>query len=189
MITNFLNNRIENSLEILKLSLFKKKEINSLSINETFFNSIYFDHDIRDSEQLKGVFDKLKLIKKPVLYWFEIDETKINAEQVRSLYIEHLAKKTNRAISSYKKKLPDENSKTLYVGKVKTGFWGRLITHLGYHKSNQTAGLQLFHWYNIAEGLPVLKLNYIIFEREMEDLISVLELDLARELKPILGRY
>ena len=28
-----------------------------------------------------------------------------------------------------------------------------------------------------------------IVEREMEDLISVLELDLARELKPILGRY
>ena len=188
MITNFLNNRIENSLEILKMSLTKEKHINSLAINETFFNTLYFDNDIRKSEQLKDVFDQLKKIKSPVLYWFEIDDTKITAEKIRILYTEHLVKKSNRAISSYKKDY-DKNSKTLYVGKVKTGFWGRLITHLGYHKSNQTAGLQLFHWYNIAEGLPILKLNYIVYEREMEDLISVLELDLARKLKPILGRY
>jgi len=66
---------------------------------------------------------------------------------------------------------------------------GRLITHLGYSTSTQTAGLRLFHWYNVTEGLPSLKLNYIVYEREMEDLISILELDLARELKPILGRY
>ena len=188
MITNFLNNRIENSLEILKMSLTKEKEINTLAINETFFNSIYFDNDIRKSEQLKDVFDQLKQIKNPVLYWFEIDETKTNADTIRSLYNEHLAKNSNRAISSYKKDY-DKNSKTLYVGKVKSGFWGRLITHLGYHKSTQTAGLQLFHWYNVSAGLPALKLNYIVYEREMEDLISILELDLARELKPILGRY
>lgn len=188
MITNFLNNRIKNSLEILKMSLTKEKEINFLAINETFFNTLYFDNDIRKSEHLKELFNELKQIKNPVLYWFEIDETKINAEKIRSLYIEHLAKKSNRAISSYKKDY-DINSKTLYVGKVKTGFWGRFITHLGYHKSTQTAGLQLFHWYNVAEGMPALKLNYIIFEREMEDLISILELDLARKLKPILGRY
>lgn len=188
MITNFLNNRIENSLEILKMSLTKEKQINSLVINETFFDLLYFDNYIRKSEQLKDVFEQLKKIKNPVLYWFEIDETKINAEKIRSLYTEHLAKKSNRAISSYKKDF-DRNSKTLYVGKVKTGFWGRFITHLGYHKSTQTAGLQLFHWYNVVDGLPALKLNYIVFEREMEDLISILELDLARELKPILGRY
>lgn len=188
MIINFLNNRIENSLEVLKMSLTKEKKINSLTIDTTFFDSIYFNHDIRKSEQLKDVFDQLKQIKNPVLYWFEIDETKIIAEKVRSLYTEHLSKKSNRAISSYKKDY-DRNSKTLYVGKVKTDFLGRFITHLGYHKSTQTAGLQLFHWYNVLDGLPALKLNYMVFEREMEDLISILEIDLARELKPILGRY
>jgi hypothetical protein len=188
MITEFLNRRIENSIEILKVSFCKDKDVNSLFIDEVFFNSIYFDNDIRKSEQLKDIFDHLKKIKEPVLYWFEIDEGKINAEKIRNLYIEHLAKKSNRAISSYKKDF-DRSSKTLYVGKVKSGFWGRLITHLGYHTSTQTAGLQLFHWYNVADGLPSLKLNYIVFEREMEDLISILELDLARELKPILGRY
>lgn len=188
MITDFLNNRINHSKEILQVSLSANKKIESLTIDATFFNSIYFDHDIRESKQLKDKFDKLKQIKNPVLYWFEIDETKINAEDIRNLYIEHLAKKSNRAISSYKKDF-DRNSKTLYVGKVKKGFWGRFITHLGYHKSSQTAGLQLFHWYNVSQGLPSLKLNYIFFERDMEDLIAVLELDLARELKPILGRY
>ena len=188
MINNFLKNRIQNLIDILKLSASKEKEIHSLAINEVFFNSIYFDNDIRKSEQLKETFEKLKLIKNPVLYWFEIDETKIKADKIRRMYVDHLAKKSNRAISSYKK-IFDENSKTLYVGKVKKEFWGRLITHLGYHTNAKTAGLQLFHWYNVTEGLPCLKLNYIVYEREMEDLISILELDLARELKPILGRY
>lgn len=189
MITHFLNTRIENSIEILKTSTAIQKEIYPLHIDSTYFNECFFYNDIRKSEQLKDVFDELKQIKNPVLYWFEIDDTQINAEAVRKLYIEHLAKKSNRAISSFKKKLPDSNTKTLYVGKVKTGFWGRLITHLGYHKSTQTASLQLYHWYKVNEGLPSLKLNYIVYEREMEDLISVLELDLARELKPILGKY
>ena len=188
MIIDFLNKKINDSREILQANLSNDKKVEILTIDATFFDSIYFNHDIRESEQLKEVFVKLKQIKNPVLYWFEIDETKITAEKIRSLYIEHLTKKSNRAISSYKKDF-DRNSKTLYVGKVKTGFWGRFITHLGYHKSIQTAGLQLFHWYNVVDGLPALKLNYIVFEREMEDLISVLELDLARELKPILGRY
>lgn len=188
MITDFLNSRINHSREILQTSLANKKIIESLTIDNTFFDNVYFVNDIRDSSPLKTVFDNLQQIKNPVLYWFEIDIEKINAEKIRDLFFAHSAKKSNRAISSYKKDY-DKNSKTLYVGKVKTGFWGRLITHLGYHTSNQTAGLQLFHWYNIAEGLPTLKLNYIVFEREMEDLISVLELDLARNLKPILGRY
>lgn len=187
MITEFINNKIETSIEKLNNNLNIIKEVKSIIIDKTFFCSSYFENDIRKSEELKHVFDQLKLIKDPVLYWFEIDSTKINAVTIRKLYFEHLTKKSNRAISSYKKKL-DENSKTLYVGKVKTGFWGRLITHLGYHKSNQTAGLQLYHWYSEA-GLPVLKLNYIVFQREMEDLISILELELARELKPILGKY
>jgi hypothetical protein len=188
MITDFLNKRINHSIEILQTSLSYDKKIESITIDATFFDSIYFNHDIRKSVQLKDIFDKLKQIKNPVLYWFEIDETKINADEIRNLYMEHLIKKSNRAISSYKKDY-DKNSKTLYVGKVKAGFWGRFITHLGYHTSIQTAGLQLFHWYNVAEGLPALKLNYIVFEREMEDLISIIELDLARKLKPILGRY
>ena len=189
MITHFLNTRIEKSIEILKSSASKEKEIYPLQIDSTFFNDSFFNNDIRKSEQLKDVFDRLKQIKNPVLYWFEIDDTKINAEDIRKLYLDHLAKKSNRTISSFKKKLVDVNTKTLYVGKVKTGFWGRLITHLGYHTSTQTAGLQLYHWYKVHEGLPPLKLNYIVYEREMEDLIAVLELDLARELKPILGKY
>lgn len=188
MILDFLNKRINHSKEILQVSLSNNKKIKSLTIDALFFDGFYLNNDIRKSEQLKDKFDELKQIKNPVLYWFEIDKTKITAEGIRNLYIEHLSKKSNRAISSYKKDF-DKNSNTLYVGKVKKGFWGRFITHLGYHKSSQTAGLQLYHWYKIQEGLPPLKLNYIVYEKEMEDLISVLELDLARELKPILGRY
>ena len=188
MINNFLKNKIENAINTLKLSAINEKKINTMDIGKAFFNDIYFTNDIRKSDDLKEIFDELKQIKNPVLYWFEIDDSTINAEKIRTLYNEHRTKKSNRAISSFKKDY-DRNSKTLYVGKVKSGFWGRIITHLGYNTSSQTAGLQLFHWFNTTEELSKLKLNYIIFEREMEDLISILELDLARELKPILGRY
>lgn len=188
MINTFLNQRIENSLNVLEFSKNNSKKINTIHIGKAFFNDIYFTNDIRKSDELKDIFDELKQIKNPVLYWFEIDDSTINAEKIRSLYNEHRTKKSNRAISSFKKEY-DRNSKTLYVGKVKSGFWGRIITHLGYSTSTKTAGLQLFHWFNTSEELSELKLNYIIFEREMEDLISILELDLARELKPILGRY
>lgn len=187
MVPKFLTQKMELSIKNLNSSIYNSKEVKSIMLDNSFFDSRYFENDIRKLE-LKKVFDNLQDIKLPVLYWFEIDTNFINAKKIRTLYLDYLEQKTNRKVSSYKKSF-DENSKTLYVGKVKTGFWGRLITHLGYHKSCQTAGLQLYHWCNSANGLPALKLNYIVFEREMEDLISILELELARELKPILGKY
>jgi hypothetical protein len=187
MIQNFLNQKMQDSINILKESSNSPKEINTIILDSKFFNEMYFKSDIRNLE-LKPLFDGLLNIKKPVLYWFEIDNFQTNAEIIRDLYLNHLKNKSGRNISSYKKNF-DSNSKTLYVGKVKTGFWGRVITHLGYHKSEKTAGLQLFQWYNVAKGQPSLKLHYIVFENNMQNQIAVLEYELAQELKPILGRY
>lgn len=74
------------------------------------------------------------------------------------------------------------------MGKVEIGFWGRLVTHLGYSQSPKTAGMQLFHWYK-PEVFDALKLNYIVFEENMKHLIVILEKQLAKELEPLIGRY
>ncbi|MCH3885681.1 hypothetical protein [Tenacibaculum aquimarinum] len=138
-------------------------------------------------------FMKLKTKNKPILYWFELSSSNKN-KLLREKYInyrESIKKEflaTNyRNTSSYKSKF-EPSSTTLYVGKVEKGFWGRLVTHLGYNQSKKTAGMQLFHWYDVAL-FGELKLNYIEFEPEMKHLISVLEKKLAKELKPLIGKY
>lgn len=183
---------VDSKFDLLKETLLNNKDKyrvgDTIEINDVFFNEKFLGNDIRKSEEFVELFNHLKSIKKPVLYWFEIDTCSIEADSIRALYFEYLKTNSGRTVSSYKKKL-NKTSKTLYVGKVKTGFWGRLVTHLGYHKNRKTAGLQLYHWYTIHNGLPGLKLNYIVFEKEMEDLISIFEAELARNLEPILGRY
>lgn len=186
IILDFLNQQMQASISHLQASSNNPKEVKTLTLDAKFFDARYFDQDIRLLE-LQPIFEDWQKINQPVLYWFEFDSSLITASQIRELYKNHL-EHNQRNISSFKKNY-DEHSNILYVGKVKTGFWGRVITHLGYHKSEKTAGLQLFHWYNVTKGHTPLQLNYIVFEKEMENLIAVLENDLQKQIKPILGRY
>ena len=185
-----LNTFIEDALEKLKTaqSNLKNRKENSITID-----SKYFDKKYIDKEDVTGKFIQLKTIKNPVLYWFEINSSD-NNEAIREKYLayrepmkKNFSATDYRNTSSYKKKY-SSISRTLYVGKVETGFWGRVVTHLGYNKSKKTAGMQLFHWYN-----PVLfgniKLNYIEFEPNMKHLIIILEKQLAKDLEPLIGRY
>lgn len=85
------------------------------------------------------------------------------------------------------KKRYDEYSKCLYVGKVKKTVWGRVIQHLGFYKVAKTQGLQLFEW---ARDLDLkLKMHVYEFEEDMCDLVSIMELELARKKKPIIGKH
>lgn len=79
------------------------------------------------------------------------------------------------------------NSKTLYVGKVKGSFWGRLITHLGFYKVNATQGLQLYYW---AKHLSLdLKVHIMEFDNNMADTMPIIEYAFAKQLKPLAGRH
>lgn len=81
----------------------------------------------------------------------------------------------------------DPESDCLYVGKVKKTIWGIIIQHLGYYKVKQTQGLQLFHW---AKGLNlILEIHMYEFEENIEELISIFEIELAKEKKPIIGKH
>lgn len=185
---------ISNSIDILENALSKvelSKQSQSISIDNKYFDK-KFIHNINISEYIEE-FKALKDIKNPVLYWFEL-QTSNNNKAIRDHFINDYRtplkqglKKPYRNTSSYKTTYNPETT-TLYVGKVEIGFWGRLVTHLGYNQSPKTAGMQLFHWYN-PKKFGNLKLNYIVFDEDMKHLIIILEKQLATELKPLIGRY
>lgn len=158
-------------------------------ITSSLYDEIYCEKsNITTCQEHQNIFsDLIKFKKKPILYWFSIDDKAINATRLRDKYIEFKNLKSPRSSASYKPVLYS-NSKTLYVGKVKKGFHLRLVTHLGYSKNKDTAGMQLFHWYK-PEEFGNITLNYIVFNEEMSDLITILEMELARDLKPIIGKY
>ncbi len=141
--------------------------------------------DVRKSSEFKSLFDTLKSMKGPVLYWFEILSENTHA-QVRGKLTEYKNMSDARANSAMRNyTVPD--SKYLYVGKVKKGICGRIVTHLGYNKSHKTSGLQLYHW---SKNMNLkLRLHTIEFIPEMADLISVVELKLAQNLHPIIGKH
>jgi hypothetical protein len=175
--------------EVLERNSDTFEENQPILITTSIFNEIYCEKsNITTCEEHKHIFgDLIKFKKKPILYWFSIDNEISNATRIRKKYMEFKEVKSNRASASYKIHI-DSNSKTLYVGKVKKDFHLRLVTHLGYSKNKETAGMQLFHWYNPQEFGDII-LNYIVFNEEMSDLITILEMELARELKPIIGKY
>jgi len=88
-----------------------------------------------------------------------------------------------------------QNSKILYVGKVESCIWGRLIMHLGFHtnknqgnpQESNVHGLYLSDW---TKGLELkLKFTILEFEKNMIDLMEVMEKSLAKKLQPIIGKH
>lgn len=173
----------------------KQENTNSIILNERYFHQDYCEvRNITTCVEHREVFQELRDIKSPVLYWFEIKTPEKLSENIReryNLYRDKIRGNYNhpdyRNTSSFKKHL-DPDSKALYVGKVEKNFLGRMVTHLGYSQSKKTAGMQLFHWFDPKE-FGDITLNYFVFKNDMKYLISVLEKESAKQLKPILGRY
>ena len=140
--------------------------------------------DIRNSVRYEPLFKDIKEISGPTLYYFEIISNHSSIEIVNGIR-EYSLTENSKSIPAIKAKFPD--SQILYVGKVKKHMWGRLIQHLGFYKVQFTQGLQLFYW---AKDLSLsLKLTVLEFEPEMVNLMEVLENEIAKELKPILGKH
>ncbi len=149
----------------------------------SFFKK-YTLENIRESPEHLEYHDKLRPLTGPCLYWFEIlngfDSSKIREE------ISTFRDKKLKAVPAMKKKFSSESA-TLYVGKVKKNFWNRVIQHLGYYDNNRTQGLQLYHWANALD--LKLKLHVYEFHNDMSNLMVPFENNLARKLKPILGKH
>lgn len=141
--------------------------------------------DIRQSKEHKDFFISLDNFSGPVLYFFEITSLQ-NSGDIRAIMAKYKNTKESKSVPALKKSFNKE-SRILYVGKVKRNFFGRVIQHLGYYKVARTQGLQLFYW---AKEFDLdVRLHAYHFEPEMHDLVSVLELKFARDLKPIVGKH
>lgn len=167
---------------------FHVSDVGAKQIKEFLINCPELDDynniDITKSEKYKQLFDDIKQIKGPVLYFFEIlsDQT---PQTIVDKLNNYSATINSKAVPAIKKNFAD--SKILYVGKVKRHMWGRLIQHLGFYKVRLTQGLQLFHW---AKEISLsVRLTILEFEPEMINLMGVLENELAANIKPILGKH
>lgn len=151
---------------------------------ECSFLDDYNNRDIRKSDSFKNLFVDLKKIEGPVLYYWEVTSNHTSAEIVERIK-KYANSENSKAIPAIKKNYPI--SKNLYVGKVKKHIWGRFVQHLGFYKVQRTQGLQLFYW---AKELCLgLKVTVLEFEPDMINLMDVLEREMAKELKPILGKH
>ncbi len=160
------------------------KQIQKYNIDCSDLLEEYHTNDIRNSPRFESLFAALQKIEGPALYYFEVLSSHSSKEIVDAIE-EYSRTETPRAIPAIKKNYP--NTKILYVGKVKRTMWGRLIQHLGFHTYSTTQGLQLFQWATKL-GL-VVELTVMEFEPEMENLMAVLENELAESMQPILGKH
>ena len=145
-------------------------------------------------ELLNNVFYKLhefdkeegKVNDDPALYVFELcDENQKEAIIEKFKMAQETI--TDRRLPSLKKSKID--SKFLYVGKVESGVGGRIVTHLGYYHQRENHGLQLAHW--AREKKDSFKLNLYVyrFEKEFKPFIEAMEVMLAKELNPLIGKH
>ncbi|MFD2943268.1 hypothetical protein [Flavobacterium notoginsengisoli] len=162
-------------------------EIKSIDIDSTHLAECYRQtKTFSTCREFKGLYDSLPK-NKPVLYWFSFDTEKLKNETLQQALgsINGLVQKRKTAEIP---KIPRESCGTLYVGKVKDKFHYRFVNHLGHSVNAKTGSLQLTYWYDtLLYGN--LKLNYIVLEPEMKTLIGILEIELAKKLKPVLGSH
>ena len=193
------------TMEINQLKDFIKNKSKAISENfdhiskNGFLQSISFEIDVNklDSKYLDKVnitkdgdfseyFQKMIEYENfPAVYFFEINDT-VEKEEIVTLI-----KKVNE---EFQLNIPAQNytlknQGVLYVGKVKSCAWGRLIQHLGYHKNRKSHGLQLDFWAKEIKSELKLKYTVMFFEENIKEDINILERILAKKLNPIIGKH
>lgn len=164
---------------------FKKSlsfEIDVKKLDSKYLDKVNITIDGDFSENFKEMIEYEKF---PALYFFEINEIIEKGEIVT------LIKSVNE---KFQLSIPAQNHSSknegiLYVGKVKSCAWGRLIQHLGYHKNRKSHGLQLDFWAKEIKTELKLKYTVMFFEENIADDINILERILAKKLNPIIGKH
>jgi hypothetical protein len=121
----------------------------------------------------------------PAIYWIEI----LSEHSAKDIHIPYggFKKSLVRKTPAYNKGFNNWGTKILYVGKAQSNIAGRMILHLGYEGRDNLQGLQLCHWKHI-QNLRI-RLNVIYLPSSLAMLAQVFENQLAKILKPILGRH
>jgi len=153
------------------------------NIDSKHFNEDFISCDITQDVNFKEMFDTLRKFNDyPALYFFQINQ-ELNKTELLALIKSNDSLKTP-AINNFK-----VNTGFLYVGKVTSCAWGRLIQHLGYHKQRTSHGLQVGLWGNTVTKDIELSFTVIFFNKESRDYLVLLEKMLSKKLKPIIGKH
>ncbi len=187
---SFLQNTIQKQISLLQNNLNRLPLAKQIIIDKSFLNEEYkTPNSFNNSETHRELYNNLKTLKCPVLYWFELDKNKVDVDSIIADFKNFKENNKGRDSSAFPfTKDFSDRLKILYLGKVKKDFHLRLVNHLGYSTNPNTVGLQLAHWFDTGK-YGNLTLNYITLNKEMEQLISVLEIELAKELKPLIGKH
>lgn len=143
--------------------------------------------NITEKGDFVDMFNELKYYEEyPALYIFKVNpkiDSKIIIDAIDSINSIHL-----KVPAHYKNPF---NNGILYIGKVKSCAWGRLIQHLGYHKNYKSHGLQIQYWANKIPNMFYLTYTVMFFKKEIADSLEVLESAIAKEnkYKPIIGKH
>jgi len=184
-IPKFVRDISHHVIDSFNHTLGNPKDVITYSINCRDLEPKFLEWDIRGSAPFSSMFKELADNDAPCVYWFEVLNGPDNAA-IHSCFNEY-KKSSIRGVPALKD-LNGNNSRILYVGKSTAGFWGRLITHMGYLAGNGTTqGLQLDYW---AKSLCLeLQLNILQFPNAMADYLSIVEYALAKKLQPIIGKH
>lgn len=183
-------NNISNEF-INAIKKFEKTDLNSkIKSFELDCNKLNYDFDnnniCEDESYFKKIFDSLKKdTDYPTVYWFEFDTNLHSPEKLFNIFKSYKQNCTTRNPPAIYKNY--RNTNVLYLGKSKSCLWGRFLLHLGFHLDKHSQGLILNEW---AKDINLkLKFNYCVFDEEMVDLITLYELKLAQQLKPLIGKH
>jgi hypothetical protein len=148
----------------------------------------FLTENICKSNEFKDLFAELTKISGPCVYWYKIISENTGYQIIDMFEAYKKDKSRARAIPAMKtRKKISFDSEYLYIGKVKRGFHGRVIQHLGCFTVPHTQGLQLYYW--AKELKLILELNVVEFERSMEDLLPIIELTIANMHHPLIGKH
>ena len=163
------------------------KHILTFEIDTALLKPEYADEiDITKDVCFVEMFEKLKAYEDlPAVYFFGIN-TDIDYKNIIDV-IEETSKSDNLNFPAYNKNT--KNKGILYIGKVKSCAWGRLIQHLGYHKNKKSHGLQIDHWAKKISSSLNLTYSVMFFDKKTSDYLEVLENALAKKYEPIIGKH
>lgn len=177
-----ISNKLIKALE--KVEKFGARQYYTLDIACSKLKN-WTETDIKNSKELGPEFEKMNDLIGPVVYWFEIVSNTSNDKCLDTIS-EYKKNKNSRSMPLIRKSIFKE-SKALYVGKTKSNLSKCLTKHLGYDSKIDEQGLQLFHW---AKSINLkLRLHVYLFDIDMGDLVSIIQLKLSRKLKPITSDY
>ncbi|MDP2419668.1 hypothetical protein [Sediminibacterium sp.] len=184
ILINYHKKLVEN-LNALTLDFFKETTLFQFNTGEM---NTYVDENTSLNCQMWDRFWKVNSdVTGPVIYWFSIADCEISNEQLLNEFDNYRLSKlrTTPPLSTNAKQ---SDSRVLYVGSCRsTRIRDRFFWHTGYYKESRTQGLQLCHW-AIPLNLPIL-FQYIRLDPALKYLTNVYESELARVLKPLLGKH